>query len=639
MHNAVKVRKTAKDTKKLFSRSVGILFVYSLIFSFLSEDIFFPVSRKLWSLSLLTVEEGYISEQNILSIFTHPLVLIAGIFAIAGFCILCLWETAGLTMILEYSYQGKAVRFSQIGIESFRQIRHCLKTANWMIFVYMVVVQPLINSDFSGQMLSSITIPEFISDFIEARLGLLFLTIAVLIVVFIFYLRYLFVPLIMILEKKSFKEAAGKSAEYLKGRSLSTYVRILAASVIGTFFFSTVPYVITYGLEFTLVKFFSSYDFAREVGQFVFQKHCASLVGDLKTIFVKIFISAMLLVVYHMFEDELGREDAIFLPETCVKKKGKIYSFRKFIYFIYCVLFLFSAVMYILLTVVSEWSPEITAEFINTTQIAAHKGYSSKAPENTLPAFELAIDCDKVDYIELDVRETKDGVPVVIHDANLASAAGEDILIYDLELAELQKIPVTYGFDSSEFASVRISPLEDILKKYAGVKDFIIEIKASDKTPQLPAKVVDLMEKYGIERSSVVHSGNYQTLKAVKEKNPDILCGFIIAVSTSGYADLPYADFFSVEHTYISDNMIDQIHARGKEVYVWTVNDISSFEQVRSMGADVLITDYPEDAYEGIHEYDLDLIEKLSKSLELPDQDDLDKDQRLKDIDYNGTGD
>lgn len=634
----VKIKQVVKDTRSLFSKCMGVLFVYTLIFSFFREVIFLPISRKLWSLSLLTVKEGYISDHNFTDIFTHPLVLIAGLIAIIGYCILCLWETSGITMILEYSYRNQSIRFAAVIIESFKQITHCLQPKNWIIFVYLVVVQPLIDPDFAGQMMTSLTIPEYIMDFINARALLLLLLFAVSIVLFIFFIRYLFLPMIMILERKNYKEAAKKSVSYLKGRFVSTYIRIIIASIIGSFIFTIVPYIISYGLEFVLTFLFSKYEFAKAVGAYIFSDMGSLLLASLRTTFIKLFISAILLVVYHMFEKQLGMETKVVIPTECVKTDGKIFTFKKFVYSLYVVIFAIASLLFIGLVVTSEYDPQAVLEIVNPTKVAAHKGYSSKAPENTMPAFGLATNCDVVDFIELDVRETKDGIPVVIHDASILAGAGENILIYDLSYDELQKYSATYGHSEEEFKNTRFPTLDEVLAEYSGKKNFIIEIKASERTPELPKKIVDMMEKYDITETSLIHSGSYESLKAVKDINPDIKCGFIIAVSTGGYEDLPYADFFSVEHTYLSSNMIAQIHKRGKEVYVWTVNEKSSFEQVRNMGADAVITDYPEDAYAGIHQYDIDIMDRLADSLGVKSLDEL-EDMNNAPVDYNGTGD
>lgn len=634
----IKTRDLVKETRTVFSKSIGVLFVYTAIFAILREFIFLPVSRKLWSLSLMTVDEGFISDQNITAVFTHPLVLLAGIFAVTGFCILSLWETAGIIMILEYAHRDKPVKLLDVVYKSPQQIKHCIKPKNWMIFVYLLIIQPITDSDFAGMMQSSLTMPEFIMDFIKARTMLYFLYAAILIILFVFFIRYLFLPQIMILEKKSFNEARKKSIGLMKGKLIVTYIQTLIVSIIGTILVVLVPFAIMVVLQMVLVFALNKYALSLEISLYVFEVLLAPLLGDMRDIFVKVFISAIILVLYHIMSEENGIENEVVLSDDLIKTEGKIRTFKSFIYLLYACIFIFFSGIFTILVISADNDPAVVLDIINPTKIAAHKGYSSIAPENTLPAFEKATDCEIVDYIELDVRETKDGVPVVIHDANLAAAAGNPVSIYDVTYDELQKISATYNFPDG-FEGTTIPALEDVFKQYAGGKDFIVEIKHSDNTPELPKKIVDLMEEYNITDRSVIHSGSYKALKAVKELNPNIPCGLIIAVSTSGYADLPYADFFSVEHTYISNNMIRQIHNRGKKVYAWTVNDEKSFDQVRTMDVDAIITDYPEDAYDGIHLYDMDLINKISEYIGVDDFTDLQDITGMEGIDYNGSGD
>lgn len=460
------------------------------------------------------------------------------------------------------------------------------------------------------------------------------LTVLVYGIAVFFFIRFLFLPYIMILEKKSFREASRKSALFLKGHFISTYMRLIIATIIGTILVLAVPLLLLFVIQAVMAYLFRSYPFVKEVGTFVFTDLLPQLLNIMNAVFIKIFVASLLLVLYHDFETQLGSETPIQLPENCIKQTGRIYSFKGFFYGTYCVLFGAAALLFAVLTFASKYDTSIIESLVTPTQIAAHKGCSSQAPENTMPAFTLAADCPKVDYIELDIRETKDGIPVVIHNANLQTAAGMSESVYDLTFAQLQEIAAPYGFSEEAFPGVTVPSLEQVLETYAGKTDFIIEIKASPLAPELPEKIVALMEKYGITKTSMIHSGDYESLKAVKARNPDIACGFIIAISTGGYADLPFADFFSVEHTCISEDMIDQIHNRGKKVFVWTVNEAESIKQVRFMDADVLITDYPEKAYDGIHQYEPDLMHLIRSGLiktDLPDT--------VEAVDYQGTGD
>ena len=104
--------------------------------------------------------------------------------------------------------------------------------------------------------------------------------------------------------------------------------------------------------------------------------------------------------------------------------------------------------------------------WIDQVEITAHRGDSLKALENTLPAFEKAIESGS-DWIELDVNETKDNVPVVFHDCNLKRIMGKDAKIRDLTLEEIKAVHPADSMGPA-FGGIRIPSLEEALNTCKG---------------------------------------------------------------------------------------------------------------------------------------------------------------------------
>jgi len=107
--------------------------------------------------------------------------------------------------------------------------------------------------------------------------------------------------------------------------------------------------------------------------------------------------------------------------------------------------------------------------------IFAHRGYSARAPENTIPAFEAAAAAD-IPGIELDVRLSRDAVPVVIHDADLMRLAGVDASIEQLTAAELGTADVGSWF-SPRFTGTGIATLEEVFTAFGDTFYYDVEIK------------------------------------------------------------------------------------------------------------------------------------------------------------------
>ena len=224
--------------------------------------------------------------------------------------------------------------------------------------------------------------------------------------------------------------------------------------------------------------------------------------------------------------------------------------------------------------------------------ITYHRGYSSRAPENTMAAFEAALE-DGCPRIELDVQMTADGVAVVTHDTSLRRCTGCNANIYDLPYVQVQQLDAGRWFHR-QFTGSYIPTLEEVLALCKGKAELNIEIKPSTFTPTLEAETVRLIHAYDYGADCVVTSQSYETLCKVKELDPDITTGYILALGVGTYYDLPAADFFSVESTFITAGMVQQIHLRGKTISAWTINRQQDAEKLLQLGVDDLITDKPE---------------------------------------------
>ena len=133
-----------------------------------------------------------------------------------------------------------------------------------------------------------------------------------------------------------------------------------------------------------------------------------------------------------------------------------------------------------------------------------------------------------------------------------------------------------------------------VLELCKGKIQLNIEIKPDPAMPGLEEKTVQEIYEAGFEHDCVITSQSYETLCKVKELAPEIPTGYILALGVGSYYDLPAADFFSIESTFITSGMVQQIHLRGKTVSAWTINRQSDASELLKMGVDDLITDKPE---------------------------------------------
>ena len=225
------------------------------------------------------------------------------------------------------------------------------------------------------------------------------------------------------------------------------------------------------------------------------------------------------------------------------------------------------------------------------TYITSHRGLSSEAPENTIPAIELAIEKFS-DYAEIDVQETKDGVVILLHDSSLKRTTGVKKSIWNVTYEEL----LTYDAGSwfgNEYIGTVIPTLEEVLEVCQNRIKLNIEIKINGHEQYLIEKVVDLLEEYNFIDQCVITSTSYSALARVKELNSDIKTGYIMSIAYGYFYNKEYADFFSVKSSFITESMVRTAHSLGKEVHAWTVNSTTEVERLKQIGVDNIITDNP----------------------------------------------
>ncbi len=134
--------------------------------------------------------------------------------------------------------------------------------------------------------------------------------------------------------------------------------------------------------------------------------------------------------------------------------------------------------------------------------VVAHRGASAYAPENTLAAFERSLALGIAD-LEFDVRATRDGVPVVIHDQMVDRTTDGAGPVSELTLAELKRLDAGSWF-RSEFAGEQVPTLEEVFALLRDRAYFNVEIK--DAGRGLEAKALALMTRYGVRGRSSARS-------------------------------------------------------------------------------------------------------------------------------------
>ena len=257
----------------------------------------------------------------------------------------------------------------------------------------------------------------------------------------------------------------------------------------------------------------------------------------------------------------------------------------------------------------------LKSAFFNSARplVFGHKGSASDRPENTLSSFDKALK-DDADVLETDLRLTKDGEIVLMHDAFLERVTNGTGNVRDYTLAQLKELDAAYQFsqDDGKTFPLRgqghtIPTLEEAFQRYPGIK---MNIDMKSRNPALAQKVADLLVKYDraditiagsfhhknvrrLRRHMKGHGVNVQTCASDFETKAAVVAA---KLHIPGHTSPLLALEVPVSHgsiQVITKEFIKHAHANGRYVVPWTINDPKEMESLLKMGVDGIITDNP----------------------------------------------
>jgi glycerophosphoryl diester phosphodiesterase len=240
--------------------------------------------------------------------------------------------------------------------------------------------------------------------------------------------------------------------------------------------------------------------------------------------------------------------------------------------------------------------------------LIAHRGGSALMPENTLAAFMAAAERWRADMIELDVRATKDGRCVVIHDATVDRTTEGTGLVSAMTLAELQALDAGYRFTTDggrtfplRGQGVRVPTIEEVLAALPTMR-LTVEVKSADAQAPLFAAVhgfaaVDRVIAAGERNAFRTIFGTYPGPKSASlEEAMPFLVMHKLHVARLGRVPANVVQTCEVYHgrRILSPRLVRDFHRAGVLVHVWTVNETADMERLLDWGVDGLVTDRPD---------------------------------------------
>ena len=574
-----------KDILNIIKFNLSTLIKFEILYKVVLSIILIPFAILGFNLSMKLTGYTYLTIENIFSYLLNPITLIMLVLLIIYLTFVTMFDIASLIILFDISYCKEKIGVIDLIKLSLNKCKKIFNFKNFSVSFLVLFLIPFLNIGISTNVITSIKIPEFITDFINANLALTTICFIVYLLLLSTMLKWLYSLNYMILEDKEFKEARKSSKKLISGSKITDILKIFLVQII-----TSIIYIIFMSLGVLIIMLISKIfvklkiiDSILITAIWVFIVACLILYSFIANAISYAVIS--ILFYKHKIEKKEKINHINYKQVIKEKKQNKIFKYIMItiaiLLFIGCSLFTYQIV---------TGKSNLNIEYIRKMEITAHRGASVKYPENTMSAFVGAKKLD-ADWIELDVQQTKDKQIVVSHDTNLKRVCGVNKDIIDMNYSEIEKLDAGSFFDK-KFKDEKMPLLSEVLEfaKNNNIR-LNIELKPTGKETDFEKQVVDLIKEYNFENKCVVTSQMYNVLENTKKIDKNIKTVYVMSIAIGNITDAKYADTFSVEAANVNTSLVNKVHNEGKELYAWTVNTEESINKMIDMNVDNIITD------------------------------------------------
>ncbi len=583
-----------KFTDEVIKQNLRQLVLFTLLYRLVAGIFYVKTVNAILRFSLHRAGYSYLTIGNLRSFLLRPLTIILVLFILVFGMICLMIETGAMIMAYHSSIYLRKIGVVSIFLGGLFQTVDELRRKNWKLLLAVLGNYVLMNCYFLVRILTRMKPVNFVLYEILHVPGTRMALVVGGVLLTVFLVPAMMVFFACMLEQKNFRDGLAKSRQMLKGKWPLAVLLLVILNL-----FLMIALVLLYGIVMVLAAvlvtlFAKAYTAAAVMATVSYRIEWMLLFLGSATASVMDFGATT--VLYHQFGGTLPISEQEY--EFARSREG--YSKRRWFFTLTVV---FSGIAAFMVFDMVYNGNSLDQAILSQVEITAHRGSSKRAPENTMAAIREAMD-EMADYSEIDVQLSKDGVPVVCHDLNLSRVAGVDVSLKNLTFDQLEQLDVGSHF-SSRFAGEKIPSLEEVLEVCKGHIRLNIELKSVGTKSPMPEMVAEMIKEKGMEDQCVITSVSLDYLKRVKEAQPELKTGYILAAAYGSYYKNEFVDFISIRSSLVTKKQIQAAHEYGKAIYVWTVNSRSEMEQMALMGVDNIITDYPARAKEVLYQPDV----------------------------------
>lgn len=244
------------------------------------------------------------------------------------------------------------------------------------------------------------------------------------------------------------------------------------------------------------------------------------------------------------------------------------------------------------------WHQKTFAKLQST--VIAHRGAFDRAPEETMSAFRIAV-ADKVDYIEMDLRETKDRQLILMHDSTLNRTTNGVGDVHRYTLAQLKRLDAGSKF-SPNYTNERIITLNELINQFGTKTKYCIETRKVNQQLVMEKPLLDILNKKGLIKNNriMIESFSASSLVKIHKMNPKIpLIQLVELKQPSQITEQhihnwkKYAIGVGLDSRIVNKTSIDKLKRNHLKIYVYFLpSEKSEQQRVLKLGVDGVFTNY-----------------------------------------------
>ena len=539
------------------------------------------LKRLLVKAMMLVSGVTYIAPVNLTHVLLNPLSIIMMLIFAVVVTLLSLFEIAGLLHTFSVAQAGYETNLTCMFMAGFRACRKALNPRNWPIMVFILVLVPLTKLlPLSGSTFKLI-LPGFVNQTIDYTKWLNVLYYVLYWVLILFLAVYIFSINGFVLQKESFFKSCSKSRKLCKGHVIEVIFNMFLLTVILNFTINSISSILVVNGEELM-------SFVRRTGNVVAKSEAVGTYTYALRQILKSFLSpainnAALTVLFYKFMDDKTKKETV----SAEVRELKHFSMKRTVAFVVSL-----AVVSVAIIGVMTYRYSYLFESVDRPLVCAHRGDNVNAPENTMPAFELAAS-ENLKWIELDVHQTSDGVIVCNHDSSIKRVTGRNLAIHDVTYEDLSKIELG-PWMPGEYEHVHICTLREALE-LAKENDMNVqvELKGHPADKNFEENVINVINETGMHDNVMIIAQDASRLMRVMEIDPTITKGYCMVIAVGDLNDIEYTDNITIEETYVTPELVRAMHEKGIKVFCWTVDLDDTVQYLVSCDVDVIGTDNP----------------------------------------------